>query len=109
MSARTLLRQIKRRGGRIYRMRQTLVFVLTNDGDLVTWLLSLGGNTYVPRGSEQTLMAAPLGAFRMAKGGDPTWDIYVHTIPTLGDESVWEAAATFDGVGLYEVGDEEPV
>jgi hypothetical protein len=109
MSARSLLRQIKRRGGRIYRMRQTLVFVLMNDGELAEWLLALGGKTYVPRGAEQTLMAAPLGAFRMAKGGDPTWDIYVHTIPTLGDESVWEAAATFDHVGLYEVGDEEPV
>lgn len=108
MSARTFLRQIKRKGGRIYRMRETCVFVLTNDGDLAAWLLSLGGKAYLPRGAEQSLIAAPLGAFRMAKGGNPTWDIYVHTIPTLGDESLWEAAATFNSVGLYEVGDEEP-
>jgi hypothetical protein len=109
VSARSLLQKIMDDGGRIYRMRELLVFVLTDKPDLATWLLSLGAKSYVPRGSQQMLQVAPLGSFRMARGGKPTWDLYIHTIPVTGDESIWHAAAHLDDVGFYEPGDEEPV
>jgi len=108
MTAKTLLRRIRREGGRIYRMRENHVFVLTDSSELAQWLLSLGAITYLPRGAEISLQVSPLGAFRMAKDSRPQWDIYVHPIPVLGETTVWEAAGEISDVGLYEIGDEEP-
>lgn len=86
MSARSLLRRIRRRGGRIYRMREVAVFVLTDDERLVDWLLSLGAVPFTPAGSE-----SKAGSYIRA-GTKMEWDLYIHRIPVLDEESIWEAA-----------------
>jgi len=94
-TARSLLREIDRRRGRIYRMRELCAFVLTDDPELARFLLNLGGRCYLPRWA-QPEHSSPLGAFRRAPGARPEWDIYIHTIPVRGDLSIWEAVGKKD-------------
>ena len=100
-TARALVARVLREGGRVYRMRELCVFVLTENPELATWLLKLGGMPYLPRNTTPTY-DTPLGAYRNAPGGTPKWDIYIHPIPVKGEQTVWEAAGRSD-VGLYEV------
>jgi len=90
-SARQLLRAIKRQGGRVYRMRSTCVFVLTDNPELAQKLVTLGARSYMPRGAKPE-WGSPLGSFTRAPGAKPEWDLYIHTIPVRGEESMWEAA-----------------
>jgi hypothetical protein len=99
MTARTLLSRIRRRGGRIYRMPEVAVFVLTDSRELADWMVSLGGKPYTPPSPD------PIepGAYLRAKGGKREWDIYIHTIPVLGMTTVHQAAKKET---LYLVGDD---
>jgi len=87
-----LLQELRLRGARVYRMREVLVFALTNDAKLAEWLEALGGRPYLPRHAERLFMDLPPGAYRRARGGSAEWDIWIHTIPVRGEETVWEAA-----------------
>ena len=90
-TAEQLLDEMKRRGARVYRMREVAVFALTNDPECARWLMKLGARTYTPRHSEGSF-DLPLGAYRRAPEGPPEWDMYVHIIPVEGEETIWEAA-----------------
>lgn len=90
-TASEFLDQVREREGRVHRMRAVGVFVLTNNPDTAQWLLDLGGSPYKPNGSIPGY-AGPMGGYLRAKGGMPEWDIYIHTIPVDGDETIWEAA-----------------
>lgn len=102
MTAQTLIRRVLREGGHVFRMRELCVFVLTENPELATWLLRLGGVPYLPHNAERT-PDKPLGAFRNSKNGPPKWDIYIHPIPVLGEQTVWEAAAKRNDVELFEL------
>ena len=89
MTARQLLARIRRQGGRVYRMREVGVFVLTSDEQLALWLIGLGGKRYTPVNLDPT---TPAGSYKRARDGRLEWDVYVHTIPVLGEKTIWEAA-----------------
>lgn len=89
-TARQLVLTIRRRGGRIYRMPQTLVFCITNEPALAEWLLELGGKAYLPA---HTTPGSMVGGYKRAADGPLEWDIYIHTIPVSGEKTIWEAAA----------------
>lgn len=105
-TARQLLAQIRRKGGRVFRFPQTLVFVLTTDAAVAEWLLALGGRAFVLKGSEPQNAR---GGYLRARGGKREWDIYIHTIPVRGELSLHEAAAlpTADTTE-YRIGDPLP-
>jgi hypothetical protein len=90
-TADTLLREIRKRGGRVHRMREIVVFCITNDEELAAWLLDMGGHTFLPRHHMVTGARVP-GAYLRAPEGPLEWDIYIHTIPVRGEKRVWEAA-----------------
>ena len=102
MTARTLISRVLREGGHVYWMQELCVFVVTEDPELASWLLRLGGMPYLPSGAARISETQPRGAFRNAKDGPPKWDIYIHTIPVKGEQTVWEAADR-KNVDLYEV------
>lgn len=93
--------EIKQRGGRVLRMREHHVFVITNEPETAGWLLGLGGLPYRPAHGQPS-WDVPFGAYRRAREGPPEWDIYVHMIPVAGEQTIWEAAGkhgpTVDGV-----------
>jgi hypothetical protein len=86
-----LLREIRRRGGRVYRMREIVVFCLTNDEEVAAWLLDLGGHPFAPRSFRLTETKVP-GAYLRAPEGPLEWDIFIHTIPVLGEKTIHQAA-----------------
>jgi hypothetical protein len=89
-TARSLVTQIRQRGGHIYRMREWGVFVITDDPELAGWMLGLGGTPFLPRGMQRDPLHP--GAFRDSPKGKLKWDIYIHHIPVRGEQTVWEAA-----------------
>jgi len=97
-TARQLLEKIVEFGGHIHRMREHAVFVITRNPDLARALFAKGASRFRPKHGIES-MAYPLGGYRLSRDPDsPTeWDIYVHTIPVRGEETVWEAAADFQG------------
>ena len=86
-----LVAAIRERGGRIYRMREIVVFCLVNDPEVAQWIFSLGGISFVPphAGVEHV---HPPGAYKRSSTGPLEWDIFIHTIPVLGEKRIWEAA-----------------
>jgi hypothetical protein len=93
MTADELLREIRRRGGRIFRGGIIVVFVITSNQELASWLLAMpGAMPYKPVGSEPAYATLPLGAYERAKGGTVEWDIVIHGIPVDGEESIYDAA-----------------
>lgn len=94
ITARALVARTKREGGRVYRMREHSVFVVTENKELAQWLLRMGGSPYLPTGMLRS--DEMRGSYVDAKGGRPKWDIYIHTIPTKGERTVWEAAGLAD-------------
>jgi hypothetical protein len=100
-TATQLIERIQEQGGHVMRMRELLVFVITENGDLADWLIKLGGAPYLPRNMVFD-GSMPLGGYRDSRGGVLKWDIYVHHIPVLGEETVWEAAGRHKA-DLYEV------
>jgi muconolactone delta-isomerase len=105
LTARQLLRRIRRKGGRVYRMREYGVFVLTDSPDLASWLMKLGARAYSPQNATP-MPNVPLGSYRRAPGGKIEWDLYIHAIPVAGEQTVWEAAgeAEVEVVDAEEVG-----
>jgi hypothetical protein len=101
LTAQQLLDEIESRGGHIFRMRELYVFVITDDGELADWLLKLGGTPFLPRHMAFD-GSLPLGGYRDSVGGPVKWDIYVHHIPVLGEETTWEAAGRRKAM-LFEV------
>jgi hypothetical protein len=91
-TAEEFIRQLRARGARVYRMRVHGVFCLTNDPETAAWLHQLGAVPYLPRNAERTVGEGPLGSYRRAKGGALEWDFYIHTVPVVGEQTVWEAA-----------------
>lgn len=88
MNARELIARIQGEGGRVLRMKQSpSVFVLTDNEQLVDWLFDRGASTFRNRDAKQD------GSYKRASGGTDEWDVWIHPIPVLGDESLWEAAA----------------
>lgn len=83
MNARELIEQIRKRGGRVLRMKEPpSVFVLTDSEPLVDWLFG--------RGATPVVTAEP---YKRARGGSVEWDVWIHPVPVLGDETLWEASA----------------
>ena len=87
-----LVKEIRRRGGRVLRMRTAGVFTLTNDREVASWLLALGASPYRPPWAEQAFEDGPMGAYKRAHDGPLEWDLWIHIIPVLGEETIWEAA-----------------
>lgn len=87
----TLVAEIRRRGGRVYRMRDIVVFALTNDPEVASWIFKLGGTSFLPHYGS-VAHVEPHGSYRRASGGPLEWDIYVHTIPVTGEKTIYEAA-----------------
>ena len=86
-----LVAVIRERGGRIYRMREIVVFCLTTDPEVARWLLNLGGSSFLPH--HATAANAPVpGGYLRSPEGPYEWDIFIHVIPVLGEKRVWEAA-----------------
>jgi hypothetical protein len=105
-TARQLLAHIRRKGGRIFRFPQTLVFALTTDAKLAEWLIEMGGRAFVPKGAQP---GDAQGGYLRARGGTREWDIYIHTIPVRGDLSVHEAAGLPNAdTTEYRIGDPPP-
>jgi hypothetical protein len=93
-TAEELLAHIAGRGGRIFRMAEILVFCLTQDEQLAFWLLKKGGKSFLP----PALVPADLGprrAYKRTSAGPWEWDIYIHTIPVRGEQTIWEAAQSY--------------
>jgi hypothetical protein len=93
VTARQLIREIRRQDGRVFRMREVGVFVVTKNKELAQWLILLGGKPYLPK---HMTPAYEYGSYRDAPGGPLKWDIYIHSISVRGEQSVWEAAADAD-------------
>lgn len=88
MTAPELLDRIEHDGGRVLRMKQPpSVFVLTNSGDLADWLIARGATLYTVRGLTQN------GSYLRARDGKQEWDLWIHPVPLLGEQTAWEAAA----------------
>lgn len=93
-TAAEFLDRVREMDGKIYRMREHLVFCITQNDELAAWLLSLkGARPYRPRAASPTWQT-PLGAYKRTKESPAEWDIYIHTIPVSGEETIWEAAKT---------------
>jgi hypothetical protein len=78
-TAEEFLTEVRRRGGRIYRMPHLRVFALA-DGSLAAWLIEQG--------------AGEFGSYERARGVREH-DIYLHRVPVSGEESIHQAAARF--------------
>jgi hypothetical protein len=94
LTADELLEEIAGRGGRIFRMREYCVFVLTTSEELALWLVTLGGKPFIPAGHQIPNATKPVNAYRRAQDVWE-WDIYIHTIPIAGDETVHQAARRY--------------
>lgn len=92
-TAAEFLDRIKAMDGKVFRMREHHVFVITQNPELAEWLLGLKGLPYRPVGAKPS-WDFPLGAYRRSREGPPEWDIYVHMLPVSGEETIWEAAKT---------------
>lgn len=92
LTALELLAKIRKHGGKIYRASELVVFVITRNATLANYLLQLGGHPYLPRGADTSVSIEPRGGYRRAPDGPLEWDIYIHTIPVLGESTVWDAA-----------------
>jgi len=101
-SARSLLTMIVREGGHLFRMRERMVFTITQNAELAQRLITLGGLPYLPQ-DRAAPDAEVRGGFRDAPGGPMKWDIYVHTIPVRGEQTIWEAAERRPDVSLTTV------
>jgi len=86
-----LVREVRKRGGRVYRMREIVVFCLTNDEQVAAWLLDLGAHPFRPWSFTQTGSKTP-GAYLRAPEGPIEWDLFIHTIPVAGEKRIWDAA-----------------
>ena len=87
MTAAELVERIRSEGGRVLRMKQPpSTFCLTTNGELADWLFGRGGTTFTARGIKTN------GSYRRAEGLDE-WDIWIHPIPVLGEQTIWEVAA----------------
>jgi len=83
LSAEELLRAIRSKGGRCYRMRQApSVFTLTSDERLAGWLISKGARTN----------PSAKNGYRRNEA-ETEWDIWVDSIPVTGEQTIWEACA----------------
>lgn len=101
LTARQLLSKIRREGGRVYRMPDALVFCITNERKLAEWLVAMGGLPYLPAGA---VPGSGVGGYKRAHDGPMEWDIYIHRLPVLGTQTIWEAA---EGRATdWEVGDD---
>ena len=86
-TARELVAEIRSRGGRVLRMKQPpSTFVLTNDPELAEWLERKGATHHVARGLNN-------GGYKRCAGGLDEWDLWIHSIPLVGEETVWETAS----------------
>lgn len=101
ITAKQLCAHVKKNDGRLYRMREFCVFVVTTNEKLAQWLLLQGASPYVPAGSH-VRRGEMRGAYRDSKKGPWKWDLYIHHIPVKGEQTVWEAAGLADAE-LYEV------
>jgi|SRR5215471_14928779 len=86
-TARGLLREIQRRDGRVYRLPLNSVFVLTSDAEVAEWLKGLGARSFTPAGAD---VGVDGGYWRAP--GVREWDLYIHTIPVRGEQTIHEAA-----------------
>ena len=87
MTAAELVERIRAEGGRVLRMRVAPgVFVLTDNEQLARWLHARGGTTF----SNRTQMN---GSYKRARDGKDEWDVWIHSIPVLGEQTAWEVAA----------------
>lgn len=71
--------------GRVGRGRELTVYCLIQDKMLLRWLLLLGAKFF----------AGSRDGYRRSTEGPIEWDLYLHIIPTKGDETWWEAAEPF--------------
>jgi len=84
-SASEILEKIQAAGGRIYRGRELVVFCLIQDRDVLRWLLLLGAK----------LHAGGRDGYRRSSDGPIEYDLYLHIIPTSGEQTWWEAAGPY--------------
>jgi hypothetical protein len=89
MTAKKLIERIEARGGRVICMPTRMVFCLTTDPELRDGLIKLGGRYY----SSPTHINTEAGYKRGREPGDSLeWDIWIHTIPVEGEQTIYEAA-----------------
>lgn len=80
MTARELVGRIEDQGGRVLRMKvPPSVFVLTDSEALAAWLADRSATSF--------------RSYNRSRGGTHEYDVWIHPIPVLGDETVWEVAA----------------
>jgi len=103
-TAREILTRIRRGGGKVFRMRERLVFTIVTDAELAQWLLDLGGVPYLPRGMTPSY-EHPAGAYRDSPSGPWKFDIYINGIACRGEKTIWELAEP--RAELYVVGESE--
>jgi hypothetical protein len=91
LTAHELLAKVREHGGRIYRMRiPPVVFCLTDDPKLASWLIALGAAPFASAAQEPGL---PRGVYRRERGSKVEYDLYLQRIPVIGETLVWDAAA----------------
>lgn len=80
MTAAELISKIENAGGRVLRMKAPPnVFVLTDNFKLAQRLVDRGASQHH-------------GNYKRARDGRDEWDLWIHPIPVLGEETVWEVA-----------------
>lgn len=87
MTAEKLIERIKARGGRVFTLPSRMVFCLTTDPVLRDGLAELGARYHSSSAGD----GGP-GGYPQARGGPLEWDLWIHTIPVEGEQTVYEAA-----------------
>jgi len=93
-TARELIAEVERQGGRLHRMAEPpMVFCLCDRIELVRLLQDAGARTHIPPHLDSTD-----GSYERTRGGKREWDLWVHTIGLEGDETIWQALTPGEAV-----------
>jgi len=86
MTAAELVERIRSQDGRVLRMKvPPATFCLTTNAALAAWLFDRGATCFSARGLKLD------GSYRRAEG-IREFDVWIHPIQVLGEQTVWEVA-----------------